>query len=110
MVPMRIDRNGKKRPKKRHKYRKPKEFVATTPGHCGALDTIEKFIDGTRRYVITFTDLYSRFSFAWATTSHASLAAKEFFQVVRKVFPYPLSFILTDNGSEFMKHFHEALR
>ena len=66
-------------------------------------------IDGTRRYVITFTDLYSRFSFAWATTSHASYAAKEFFLIVKQVFPYPLQYVLTDNGSEFMKHFDEEL-
>ena len=42
IVPMRIDRNGKKRPKKAHKDRKPKGFVANAPGHCGSLDTIER--------------------------------------------------------------------
>ena len=75
-----------------------------------ALDTIEEHVWGLRRYVLTFEDIYSRFSFAWATVSHASKAAAEFFEYCLKVFPVPLQFVLTDNGSEFKKHFSEALK
>ena len=85
-------------------------YKAAAPGECGAFDTVEYFLDGIRRYVITFTDHYSRFAFAWATQSHASLAAREFFGVVSEVFAYPLQSVLTDNGSEFMKHFDEEVR
>ena len=91
------------------KGRKPKGYKASAPGECGAFDTVEYFLDGMRRYVITFTDHYSRFAFAWATQSHASLAAREFFGIVVEVFPYPLQSVLTDNGSEFMKHFDEEI-
>lgn len=90
--------------------RKPMDFKAEYPGHCVALDTIEKHIQGTRRYVITFEDLYTRYSFAWGTKSHASLAAAEFFQICLAIFPFPIAFVLTDNGSEFMKHFAEVLK
>jgi transposase InsO family protein len=96
--------------KKPLKGRKPKGYKASAPGQCGAFDTVEYFLDGIRRYVITFTDHYSRFAFAWATQSHASLAAREFFEIVAEVFPYPLQSVLTDNGSELMKHFDEELR
>ena len=89
--------------------RKPKDFKAQHPGHCVALDTIERFIHGCRRYVITFEDLYSRFAFAWSTTSHASKAAEEFFRFCQMVFPVPFEYVLTDNGSEFKKHFAERL-
>jgi len=95
--------------KKSPKARKPKGYKAAFPGECGAFDTVEYFLEGLRRYVITFTDHYSRFSFAWATQSHASLAAREFFEIVAEVFPYPLQSVLTDNGSEFMKHFDEEI-
>ena len=106
MFPTKVRHNGQIVQRKRAKVvRKPKHFHATYPGHCGAFDTIEKFVHGSRRYIITFTDVYSRWSFAWATTSHASLAAKEFFDLVTFLFPFPLEYILTDNGSEFMKHF-----
>jgi len=55
-------------------------------------------------------DIYTRFGFAWAITSHASRVAKEFFGYCKMVFPFPFTFILSDNGSEFAKHFAEELK
>ena len=89
--------------------RKPKDFNALYPGHCVAFDTIEKFINGQRRYIITFEDIYTRFSFAWCTTSHASKAAEEFFSMCLQLFPFSFTFVLTDNGSEFKKHFNNKI-
>lgn len=111
VFPIKVRHNGTvviRKPQR--KQRKPKDFIALHPGHCGSFDTIEKFAHGSRRYIITFTDLYSRFSFAWATKSHASQAAKEFFDLVTYVFPFRISYVLTDNGSEFMKHFDTEIR
>jgi len=111
MFPVKVRHNGQIVPRKRAKViRKPKQFIATYPGHCGSFDTIERIIHGYRRYVITFTDVFSRFSLAWATTSHASKAAKEFFDLTTFLFPFPLQYVLTDNGSEFKKHFDVELR
>jgi len=113
LFPQKVSHFGKIKPLRRQKVlRKPKEFKVVYPGHLVALDTIEKFVYGYRRYVITFEDIYSRFGFAWATTSHASKAAKEFFNLCQKVFPFPFAFInvLTDNDSEFKKHFSEELK
>ncbi len=89
--------------------RKPKDFKAEYPGHCVGLDTIEEVEGGKRRYIITCEDLFGRFAFAWATNSHASKAAKEFFEAFQVLFPYPVTFVLTDNGSEFKKNFSGAL-
>ena len=111
LYPQRISHFGKSKPITRRKVlRKPKDLKATYPGHVVALDTIEKIIYGSRRYIITFEDIYTRFGFAWSTTSHASLAAKEFFDLCLKIFPFPITFVLTDNGSEFAKHFTEELK
>jgi transposase InsO family protein len=111
LYPKKVRHNGKIVPFKRKKVlRKPKDFKPEYAGHLVALDTIERFVHGCRRYIITFEDIYTRFSFAWGTTSHASLAAKEFFEYCRMVFPHPFIHVLTDNGSEFMKHFDEELR
>lgn len=80
--PVKVQHNGQFVPFKRAKVtRKPKHFIAQYPDHCGSFDTVERIIHGSRRYIITFTDVYSRFSLAWATTSHASLAVKEFFDL-----------------------------
>lgn len=101
---------GKIVPLKRRKVlRKPKDFKPEYPGHLVALDTVERIVFGSRRYIITFEDIYTRFGFAWAARSHASKAAKEFFDYCRRVFPFPFVFVLTDNGSEFMKHFAKEL-
>lgn len=110
-VPTRLTAKGKPNVRnKQPKLHKPKGFKAHYPGHCAAFDTIECVKAGCRRYIITFTDIYSRFAFAWATTSHASQAARQFFLMVLKVFPFPIAFVLTDQGSEFKKAFAEALK
>lgn len=113
MFPQKISHFGKIKKANRQKVlRKPKDLKPEYAGYLVALDTVERFVNGCRRYVITFEDIYTRFSFAWATKSHASLAAKEFFELCRKTFPYSFNFlyVLTDNGSEFKKHFTEELR
>lgn len=113
IFPQKISYFGKIKKANRQKVlRKPKDLKPLYPGHLIALDTIEKHINGNRRYVITFEDTYTRFSFAWATKSHASKAAEEFFAMCIKVFPYSFHFlwVLTDNGSEFKKHFSEKLQ
>jgi len=113
IFPQKISHFGKIKPIKRQRVlRKPKDFKPEYPGHLVALDTVEKIIHGCRRYVITFEDIYTRFSFAWATKSHASKAAEEFFELCLKVFPLSFNFlyVLTDNGSEFKKHFAERLK
>lgn len=113
IFPQKVSHFGRIKKANRQKVlRKPKDLKAKYPGHVVALDTIEKFIDGTRRYVITFEDIHSRFAFAWATKSHASKAAEEFFDLCLKVFPRSFNFlyVLTDNGSEFKKYFSEKLR
>ncbi|MBU1090056.1 DDE-type integrase/transposase/recombinase [Patescibacteria group bacterium] len=110
IYPQKVLHSGKVKQCGRKKIlRKPKNFQTTHPGHLVALDTIERFINGCRRYIITFEDIHSRFAFAWSTTSHASKAAQEFFDLCRIVFPVPIDNVLTDNGSEFKKHFSQAL-
>ncbi len=109
--PQKVSHFGKIKKINRQKVlRKPKDFEALFPGHCVALDTFEEIKHGMRRYVITFEDIHTRFGFALGTSSHASLAAAEFFKLCIQVFPYPITFVLTDNGSEFKKNFAEELK
>jgi transposase InsO family protein len=111
IFPKKVHHDGKIFQKKPlQTLRKPKGFKAEHPGHCVALDTIEIILWGKRIYIITMIDLYSRYALAHVTTSHASLAAKEFFDRIKTIFPYEIMHVLTDNGSEFMKHFDEELR
>ena len=100
---------GKAKPVRQPRLRKPKHFRAERPGHCVALDSIELRAQNQRRYVVTCTDLHSHFAWAWATRSHASTAAAQFFRLIQAVFPFPVEAVLTDNGSEFQRHFIAAL-
>jgi transposase InsO family protein len=109
--PQKIDHYGReKKVVRTKKLRKPKDFKVMYPGHLVSLDTIVRYVESMKRYIITFEDIHTRFCFAWATTSHASLAAKEFFNYCQKVFPFEITFVLTDNGSEFAKHFAAELK
>ena len=95
---------------RKNKARKPKGYIPKQPGECLALDTIEKIINGSRRYIITATDTYSRFSFAYSTNSHTSKEASFVLRAITKSFPYQIQYALTDNGSEFMKEFEHELQ
>jgi transposase InsO family protein len=110
LVPQKITGTGRVKPYTRQKaLRKPKDIAITQPGSLVALDTVEYHLNGTRRYIITVEDIYSRFAFAWSTISHASKATEEFFTLWLKVFPHQTTFVLTDNGSEFKKDFARHL-
>jgi putative transposase len=96
--------NDKSRaPQKKRRRIWPEEVV----GEIKRLRWVYPNLGGEKLY-----DLYTRYAFAWATTSHASKAATEFFDYCRTVFPFPFEFqyVLTDTGSEFKKHFDEEVR
>jgi putative transposase len=72
------------------------------------LDTIIRFIDGTKRYILTAIDVQRKFAFAGAYTSHSSKSAADFLKRVIEVCPFPIEELQTDNGSEFALFFEEA--
>ncbi len=81
-------------------------------GHEGALvkaDTIIRFTNGIKRYILTGLDCDSKFGFAYAYTSHGSNTASDFMAMFMKVSPIPTTHIQTDNGSEFANHFEILL-
>lgn len=87
--------------------RKPKGYRPERPGDCVAFDTIERRRDGLARYVITCTDLASRFAFAVAFKSRTSEHATLTLQLAHLVLPAPIRRVLSDNGGEFAKAFHQ---
>ena len=81
-------------------------------GHAGGLvkaDTIVRFTNGIKRYVVTAIDRESKFAFAYAYTSHSSNPATDFMTKFQAVAPVSLTHIQTDNGSEFAHHFEAYL-
>jgi len=74
------------------------------------IDTIVRFINGIKRYVLTAIDVEKRFAFAFAYTNHSSASARDFLSKLIEVAPFPITEIQTDNGSEFAKHFEDACK
>ncbi len=72
------------------------------------LDTVIRFVDGIKRYVLTAIDVERRFAFAGAYTGHSSASAADFLGKVVAVCPFKIEQLQTDNGSEFAKHFEDA--
>ncbi len=72
------------------------------------LDTIIRFVDGTKRYILTAIDVERKFAFAGAYTSHSSKSAADFLRKVIEVCPFEIDELQTDNGSEFALFFEEA--
>jgi transposase InsO family protein len=107
--PGRLGANGKPKPVRQPRLRKPKHFHAQRAGHCIALHSIELRALHQRRYIIICTDLHSHFAWAWAIRSHASAAAAQFFRLIQAVFPFAIESALTDNDSEFQRHFAQEL-
>lgn len=77
-------------------------------GHTEGLvkaDSIVRFTNGIKRYIVTAVDKKSKFAFAYAYKNHSSAAAVDFMKKFKEVAPVSLTHVQTDNGSEFAKHF-----
>jgi transposase InsO family protein len=81
-------------------------------GHEGGLvkaDSIVRFHNGIKRYVVTALDKESKFAFAYAYKNHSSDGTTDFMKKFKHVAPVSLTHVQTDNGSEFAKHFEVYL-
>lgn len=98
-------RSGKLHERKQVKKRKKLRSKA----HKGTLvkaDSIVRFHNGIKRYLVTAIDTESKFTFAYAYKNHSSGATTDFMKKLKSVSPVEIKHIQTDNGSEFEKHFH----
>ncbi len=92
-----------RKPKKtKYKQRRPQSVRVLE------LDTIVRFIDGTKRYILTAVDTQTRTAFAGVYTNHGSKSASDFLQKCLAVIPDCPQHIQTDNGSEFAKYFADT--
>ena len=94
----------KKQKKHKKKLRRPKGYRVLE------VDTIVRYLDGVKRYVLTAVDTEMRTAFAAAYTNHGSASAADFLRKAHTVIPDCPSAIQTDNGSEFALHFEHACR
>lgn len=101
-------RRKMRKPTKR--LHKPKGYRSRKTLECVGIDSIEKQAFGSRRYVVTFIDLFSRFAFAFGTQSHASRETGRMMGALLEALPHKVGNALTDNGSEFKLEFNRVLQ
>ncbi len=80
------------------------------PGYI-EMDSIIKFVDGIKVYIINAIDIKTKFVFSQAYRSLSSNSALDFFKKLEMVYPYErgIRIVQTDNGSEFMGAFDKYL-
>jgi len=83
------------------------------PTFCGALlelDTIHIIApDGSRIYIYTIIDLYSRWAYAEVVERIGAHQSASFARRAQKVAPFRFSMVQTDHGSEFSTRFTHRL-
>jgi len=77
-------------------------------GFLFRLDTVVRYWNGTKRYILTAVDSTSRLAFAHAYTSHSSRSAADFLRRLHSLTEGRIENVQTDNGSEFHKDFDKA--
>lgn len=109
--PIKLSLNGRTgRLHERKPLKKRKKL--RSKGHHGGLvkaDTIVRFTNGIKRYVVTALDRETKFAFAYAYKSHSSKAAADFMTAFQHVAPLTVTHVQTDNGSEFAQRFELLL-
>jgi putative transposase len=83
-------------------------FYPKKPGDLVEIDTVDIFVDGVKRYLLTAIDIPTRFAFAYTYKSSSSSVARDFLYKLNLVAPFPITRVQTDNGHEFLKHFAQA--
>lgn len=84
---------------------------ALKPGDLVMVDTIHLMLSEKKRiYVYTLIDVYSRWTYAWATDRINSRKSSEFLKRAKVLADFRFSCIQSDNGSEFSKHFSERIK
>ncbi len=100
--------------KKRSPWKRPHDSterpLAMHPGALLEADTVHIMLpDGSRLYVYTLIDLYSRWAYAEIATKISSAASFGFVARAQKHAPFRFGMVQTDNGPEFQKMFRFRL-
>jgi len=101
--------------KSRSPWKRPHDFtLRPLAAYCGALlelDTIHIIApDGSRIYVYTIIDLFSRWAYAEIVEKIGAEASARFVRRAQRVAPFRFGMVQTDHGSEFSTRFTHRLQ
>ena len=73
------------------------------------LDTVERLLDRLKVHFYSGVDVRGKFAFSLPYRTKTSANAVDFWHKLQAVYPVPIRQVQTDNGSEFLGEFEEAL-
>lgn len=85
-----------------------KELKDKGPGYLVQMDTKQFCILGQRFYQFTAIDTATRIKYIQVFRSAGSKNATSFLEELLNYLPFPIKAVQTDNGSEFLKYFHQV--
>jgi len=96
--------------KKRSPWKRPHDYTerpeVTHPGALLEADTVHIMLpDGSRLYVYTVIDLYSRWAYAEVAKKISAATSGAFIARAETTAPFSFEMVQTDNGGEFQKMF-----
>lgn len=101
----------KRRSRRPHAIRKPKEYGVRFPGDLVQVDTLDlRPLPGVVLKQFTARDVVSRWDVVEVYSSATATTGAQFLQAMRARFPFPVKAVQVDGGSEFMSHFEEQCR
>lgn len=103
--------------KKRQKHRKlaiarikaARELREKALGSLVQIDTKYLYVLNRKFYLFTAIDCKSRYAFLYCYKTISSASGRDFFKRLTAYFPFTIHAVNTDNGSEYLLHFHEEL-
>lgn len=88
------------------RYRTTAEHRYKSPGHLIQIDTKHVIVLGQRFYQFTAVDCFTRIGYSRIYSSATTTNGKDFLIRLLLAFPFKVQAIQTDNGHEFLLHFH----
>lgn len=106
--PAKNQRTQAKRKKAQQKKRITELRKKRRNGYLFGVDTIVRYWNGRKRYILTAIDSISKVGFAHMYTSHSSQTAADFLHRLKHLSNGHIENVQTDNGSEFHEYFEKA--
>lgn len=97
-----------RRKNKYSKLRARKSPKVTNPGYI-QMDSIVIYVNKQRHLFMSVIDIYTKYALVVKVSTLSSIKAGEVFTRFEKENPTTIHTVQTDNGSEFLAHFHKHL-
>lgn len=92
------------------RIRASKQMRYKHPGYLVQVDTKHLIILNKKYYQFNAVDCYSKIAYSKVYSNISSINATDFVNSIINFYPFSIESIQTDNGAEYLLHFHQKLK